>query len=312
MKNVVVIGGGTGQSIIVRGLKDFENIKLTAIVTVADDGGSTGRLREMFNLPAMGDIRNVMSAMSEEETIMNDLMNYRFDGEGDIAGHSLGNLMLVALAQQTGNFLESIRLLSKVMKIKGRIIPSTLEYVTLYAQMQDGTIVCGESNIPKFEDYIQKVFYEEEVNAYREAMLAIRHADIIVFGIGSLYTSVLPNVIIPKLKREIENSDAKKIYICNAMTQMGETNGFTLEDHVRVIEEHLTPNIVDIVVSSSTLIKDDLLVKYEKEKSYPVEISEKEHSYCILSEDILDVDHDYIRHDSNKLKKVLEKLINEG
>lgn len=312
MKNIVVIGGGTGQSVIVRGLKDFENINLTAIVTVADDGGSTGRLREMFNLPAMGDIRNVMSAMAEEESIVKDLINYRFEGEGDIAGHNLGNLMLTALAQQTGNFIESIRLMSKVVKIKGRILPSTLEYVTLYAEMQDGTIVRGESNIPKFEDHIKRVFYEDEVCAYRDAMLAIRHADVIVFGIGSLYTSVLPNVIIPKLKRELENSNAKKIYIANAMTQMGETNGFTVEDHVTVLENHLTPGIIDTVVCASTPISKELLEKYEQEESFPVELVKDTHSYRVLEEDILDVSHGYIRHDSDKLKKVLEKLINEG
>ena len=161
MKNVVIIGGGTGLSVMLRGMKSIPDIGLNAIVTVADDGGSTGRLRDSYQIPAMGDIRNVMCAMAEEESIFTELMNYRFKGGGDIGGHNLGNLLLLALSETTGSFMEAIRTFSRVLKVRGKILPSTLEVVTLYAVMEDGTIVRGEKNIPKFRNHIDRVFSVE-------------------------------------------------------------------------------------------------------------------------------------------------------
>lgn len=197
MKKVVVIGGGHGQSVILRGLKQIEDIEISAIVTVADDGGSTGRLRKQFHIPAMGDIRNVMCALAEEETLFSHLMNYRFDGkEGDLGGHNLGNLILTALTEEKGDFMEAIKMISHFLNVKGEIIPATTQVITLFAKMEEGTIIRGEDNIPNFDNRISEIFYDEEVKATPEALNVLKEADYIVIGIGSLYTSVIPNLII--------------------------------------------------------------------------------------------------------------------
>ena len=232
MKNVVIIGGGTGLSVMLRGMKTIPGVELSAIVTVADDGGSTGRLRDSYQIPAMGDIRNVMCAMAEEESIFTELMNYRFKGVGDIGGHNLGNLLLLALSETTGSFMEAIRTFSRVLKVRGKILPSTLEVVTLYAVMEDGTIVRGEKNIPKFRNHIDRVFYQRHIRATEEALQAIRSADLIIYGIGSLYTSIMPNLIIDEIRNELIANPCRKVYFCNAMSQPGETDGYSVEDHV--------------------------------------------------------------------------------
>lgn len=311
MKNVVVIGGGTGLSVMLRGLKQIDNINLTAIVTVADDGGSTGRIRRQFHIPAMGDVRNVMCAMAEEETIFTSLMNFRFDGEElDVGGHNLGNLILTAMTQTTGSFMEAIRTFSKFLNVRGQIIPSSLQVITLYAIMEDGTIVRGESNIPQFNNRIEKVFYQQKVEPTREALQAIHEADIIVYGIGSLYTSIMPNVIVDGIVDQLKVNPAKKIYFCNAMTQPGETDKFTLEDHVDAIRKHSFPEAVDIVITHNNRATDELLDKYKAMGSVPVKIRDKEHAYTILSRDVLSFDDGLIRHDSNKIRDVLAEIIN--
>lgn len=313
MKNVVVIGGGTGLSVMLRGLKQIEDIKLSAIVTVADDGGSTGRIRRQFHMPAMGDVRNVMCAMAEEETIFSSLMNFRFEGDdSDVGGHNLGNLILTALTQTTGNFMEAIQTFSKVLKIKGDIIPSSLEVITLYAMMEDGTIVRGESNIPGFSNRIEKVFYQDKVEPTSEALKAIHEADVILYGIGSLYTSILPNLIVDGIKEELYANKAKKIYFCNAMTQPGETDSFSLEDHVKAIQDHSFEESVDIVITHNNKASEESLKKYEEMGSVPVKTKEKEHRYQILYRDVLNFDDGLIRHDSNKIRDVLSDLINNS
>lgn len=311
MKKVVVIGGGTGSSVILRGFKLLENIKLTAVVTVADDGGSTGRLRKQYQIPAMGDIRNVMVAMAESESLLGPLMDYRFEGTGDIGGHNLGNLMLTALTQTTGNFMEAIQKLSKVLKVKGTIIPSTTQIVTLIARMEDGTIVRGESNIPKFQNRIDTVFYQEQVTASKEAIKAIQEADYIVYGIGSLYTSIISNLIIPEIRDAILGSKAKKIYFCNAMSQPGETDGYALEDHVNAILKHSNEKAIDIVVASNDVLSQETLKCYEEKGSIPVTIKEDTHAYQLEQKELLKFDDGFIRHDSLKLKEAFEDLMNK-
>ncbi|MEF2781994.1 gluconeogenesis factor YvcK family protein [Erysipelotrichaceae bacterium HCN-30851] len=311
MKNVVVIGGGTGLSVMMRGLKQIKNINLTAIVTVADDGGSTGRIRRQFHIPAMGDIRNVMCAMAEEESIFTSLMNYRFEGEeGDVGGHNLGNLILTALTKTTGSFMEAIQTFSKFLNVKGEIIPSSLQVITLYAVMEDGTIVRGESNIPNFDNQIERVFYEEKVEPTREALQAIHEADVIVYGIGSLYTSIIPNLIVDGIVDELKKNPVKKIYFCNAMTQPGETDNFSLEDHVRALQNHSYEKAIDIVITHNNRAEQRLLDKYKAMGSVPVRVMEEKHSYTILERDVLSFDDDLIRHDSNKIRDVLEEIIN--
>lgn len=312
MKNVVVIGGGTGLSVMLRGLKQIPDINLSAIVTVADDGGSTGRIRRQFHIPAMGDIRNVMCAMAEEETIFTSLMNFRFDGEeSDVGGHNLGNLILTALTQTTGSFMEAISTFSKFLNVKGDIIPSSLEVLTLFAMMEDGTIVRGESNIPDFNNRIDKVFYDRKIPPTQEALQAIHEADIIMYGIGSLYTSILPNVIVDGIVEQLKANPAKKIYFCNAMTQPGETDGFCVEDHVHAIEKHAFLGAVDIVITHNNRASDCIVEKYKHMGSAPVRIANSEHPYIIVERDVLNFDEELIRHDSNKIRDVLEELIKQ-
>ena len=310
MKNITVIGGGTGLSVILRGLKQIEDVHISAIVTVADDGGSTGRLRRQFHIPAMGDIRNVMVALAEEETLFSHLMNYRFDGEDhDIGGHNLGNLILTALSEESGNFMDAIATISKVLNVKGDIIPATTQVITLFAKMIDGTIVRGESNIPNFDNRIQKVYYEEEVTATPQAIEALANADLIVIGIGSLYTSVIPNLIIEGITDAIRQSKANCVYFCNAMTQPGETDNYSLEDHVEAIEAHSYKGIIQTVFAYEYDISEEVLSRYNLEGSTPVIIRENEHDYDVIEEELLNFNGKLIRHDPDKIRDLLSKYL---
>lgn len=311
MKKIVIIGGGTGLSTIMRGFKYLKNVELSTIVTVADDGGSTGRLRKQFDIPAVGDIRNVMVSMASSETLLNELMNYRFTGKDDVGGHNLGNLILTALLDTTGSLQKAINQLCNVLNIKGKIIPSSTQTVHLFARMEDDTIIRGESNIPTSGIKIVEVFYQDYVKATQDAIDAIKQADYIIFGIGSLYTSIIPNIIIPDIKEAIVNSKAKKIYFCNAMTQYKETENYSLEDHVDAICKHAEKNIIDIVVTYNNEIYDERLELYAKQHSFPVTVQKTHHDYKLLYEDVLNFDSKLIRHDSEKLKKVMEKLMEE-
>ena len=309
MKKVVIIGGGTGLSVMLRGMKHIDDIQLSAIVTVADDGGSTGRIPDSYQIPAMGDIRHVMCAMAEEESIFTDLMNYRFGGEGDIAGHNLGNLLLLALSQTTGSFMEAIRTFSRVLKARGKIIPSTLEIVTLFAIMEDGTIVRGEDNIPKFRNHIDRVFYQRDIKATKESLEAIREADLIIYGIGSLYTSIMPNLIIDEIRNELIANPCRKVYFCNAMSQPGETDHYSLEDHVNAILHHAYADAVDIVVTNNNTFSKEMLDKYSAMGSAPIPIREQRHPYLVLQRDLMNMDDALIRHDSQKVKAVVEEIL---
>ena len=311
-KHVVVIGGGTGQATILRGLKHIPDIHLSTIVTVADDGGSTGRLRRAFAVPAMGDIRNVMLALAESESVMSDLMAYRFEGSEDVVnelrGHNLGNIILTALTNKSGSFTEAIGLISKVLNVKGDIIPSTTQLVTLCAHMEDGTIVRGESNIPKPHIKINDVFYDEPVQATKEAIKAIEKADLVVFGIGSLYTSICANLIIPDLRKALAKSKAHKVYLCNAMTQKGETDGYTLEDHVASIEDHAYIRI-DTVIKADDEIPEELLEKYAAQDAHPVLLRDKTHPYKVSHRKLLTFERDLVRHDPLKIQHLVQQLL---
>ena len=305
---VVVIGGGHGQSVILQGLKNVEDISLSTIVTVADDGGSTGRLRRSMNLPGMGDVRNVMVALSDEAELMCRLMDYRFEGdEEDVGGHPLGNLMLSALTEDSGNFLSAISELSRILRVKGKVIPSTTQVVTLCARMDDDTIVRGESNIPLNDNRIEEVFYQEDVSATKEAIEAVNEANYLIFGIGSLYTSILPNVIIPDLRQAILDSKAKRIYLCNVMTQHGETDNYSLEDHVEAIEKHLKGRL-DVVISCSDQMPKELLKKYAQQRSYPVMVRDPSHHFELRRCELLTYENDWLKHDPEKIARVLTDL----
>lgn len=309
-KKVVVMGGGTGQATLLRGLKLLQNIHLTAIVTVADDGGSTGRLRRAFHIPAMGDIRNVMISMAESETMLSRLMDYRFEGtpENEMYGHNLGNLILTALTDRSGNFMEAISAISKVLNVKGDIIPSTLQVITLFAEMVDGTIVRGESNIPRTGNRINRVFYQEKVRASRQAVNAIRSADLIIYGVGSLYTSICPNLIIEDIAEALKVAKAKKIYVCNAMTQPGETDFYTMEEHVDAIVRHSGVE-VDLVVKANDSLPPDVIERYRVMGSMNVEMAQEEHAYPVILSSLLDFSDGLVRHDPLRVKDLIASIL---
>jgi uncharacterized cofD-like protein len=251
---VVGIGGGTGLSSLLRGMKEH-TANLTAIVTVADDGGSSGRLRRELGVLPPGDFRNCIAAMADAEPLMTELFQYRFaEGQG-LDGHSFGNLFIVAMAGVTGNFERAIAESSRVLAVRGRILPSTLEHVTLCAELVgEGARVEGESQIPLSGHPIERVYLEPSgVRANAQALQAILQAELIVLGPGSLYTSVLPNLLVEEVTQAIRVSPALKVYVCNVAIQPGETDGYTVEDHVRAIEDHVGPGLIDAVVANNNM-----------------------------------------------------------
>ena len=312
-KRIVVIGGGHGQAQICRGIKNIPNTHISAIVTVADDGGSTGRLRRQFNIPAMGDIRNVMIALAPQETLFSSLMDYRFDDpsgkEKDVAGHNLGNLILTALTDQSGSFFEAIKMLDDVLNVKGEIIPATTQVITLFARMYDGVIVKGEENIPHLDNKITRVFYEEEVHATPDAIRAITEADLIIYGIGSVYTSILPNVIIPEISNALQDTRARRVYFCNAMTQPGETDGYSVEDHVRALIQHGA--MVDEVLVASDALPLENVERYKSQGSTPVFLSQDEHENTVLRKDLLTFEKGQIKHDAKKIHTAVTELLED-
>ncbi|MBQ6654384.1 MAG: YvcK family protein [Erysipelotrichaceae bacterium] len=310
MKKVVCIGGGTGQSALLRGLKKIEDIELTAIVAVADDGGSTGRLRNQLHLPAMGDIRSVMVALAEREDLMTSIMNYRFDrNSGELSGHNLGNIIISALAQGSGDFLQAIEDLSSALKVRGRILPSTIEDVTLKANMKDGCVISGESELRESESIIDEVFYDGEVKAYPAAVEAIYDADYIIVGIGSLFTSILPNLIISDIKTALGSCKGKVIYYCNCMSEHGETDGFSMEDHVEALERHLQKRVLDAVVFPNDGIPEVCLQSYAREHAAPVFIRDEEHEYQVYRHSLLNFRNNVIRHDDEKTRRSFEEVM---
>ncbi len=313
VKKVVCIGGGSGQSALLRGLKQIENIELSTIVAVADNGGSTGRLRDELHLPAMGDLRNVMCALADQEDLMTKIMNYRFDSNsGELSGHNLGNIIISALAQSNNDFMQAIEDVSGILKIAGNVYPSTLEDVTLSARMEDGSVISGECECRDADSKIAEVFYDTPVRSYPKVIKAIYDADYIIIGIGSLYTSILPNLIIDDVKKALINCEGKVIYCCNCMTEAGETDGYSLEDHVEAIEKHVGKSVIDAVVYSDDDIPEECLQAYALEKAVPVKIAQGQHNYRVLEYSLLSFPNNVIRHDSDKVrdcfKDVMEKI----
>ena len=310
---VVAIGGGQGLSHLLLGLKEY-TANLTAIVTVADSGGSSGRLRQEFNIVAPGDIRNCLVALADTPALMGELFQYRFEEGGGLKGHSFGNLFLTAMVQITkGDFKKAVEESSKVLAIRGKVIPSTVSNVHLIAEYMDGSKTQGEAKIPKMKAPIRRLTITPE-NAIptEDALTAIAQADIIVMGPGSLYTSILPNLIIKGVTQAIASSPAYKIYVCNVMTQQGETDGFCASDHLRVLLEHTDPKLVDAcLINNAVVSKEEALNKYRQENAYPVAADDeriKAMGIKAVSGDLLSVD-DYVRHDSKKLTQALIKLI---
>ncbi len=304
---VVAVGGGTGLSALLSGIKMYTS-NITAIVTVTDTGGSSGRIREEMDMLPPGDIRNCLVALADAGPLIRDLFQYRFeDGEG-LKGHSFGNLFITALSKVTGDFEKAVAESSKVLAIRGRVIPSTLEKVTLVGEFMDGTTIEGETNITDAQKPLRNIrLNPENCSACPEALDAIENADLIILGPGSLYTSILPNLLIHDIYDAILKSDAYKLYINNVMTQPGETEGFSAWDHLRVLLEHTDPRIVDACFVNTQPVPEELVAKYRKKGAEPVEMDlEKirEKGYEIIEGDILSTDGQ-VRHDPDRLARLV-------
>lgn len=267
---IVAIGGGTGLSVVLRGLKEFQ-VDLTAVVTVADDGGSSGRLRSDFAMPPPGDIRNCLVALADTEPLLERLLQFRFEAGEGLAGHNFGNLFLAAMTHIMGDFDSAIRETSRVLAVRGRVLPAVREDVTLRAILEDGSVVEGESNIPHATKRVERLeLVGEHISPLPEVLDAIRDADAIVIGPGSLYTSVLPNLLIPGVADAIAASSARKIYVCNVMTQPGETDAFSASRHVEVIYRHIDHKLFDDIIVNAASLPTEALEKYQSQHAYPV------------------------------------------
>ena len=309
--NIVVVGGGTGLSTMLRGIKKYTS-NITAIVTVADDGGSSGVLRDELDILPPGDIRNCLVALADTEPMMEKLFQYRFEEGNELQGHSFGNLFIATLSKITGNFNEGVKKSSDVLAIRGQVLPSTLHDMRLCATLNNGDTVEGESQIPKTEGKIKRVSIEpEDCEALPEALQAVKEADAIILGPGSLYTSVIPNLLIKNLAAEIKKAAAPKIYACNVMTQPGETDGYTASDHIQAIYDHAGKDIIDYALINDGEVDDGLLEKYAEEGAYPVEEDWNqllEEDVEIISEDLINQTN-LVRHNPDKLAQVIMNLI---
>lgn len=309
---LVLIGGGTGLSVLARGLKDYP-IDITTIVTVADDGGSTGKIRNEMDIPAPGDIRNVISALSETESTLEQLFQYRFK-KNQVEGHSLGNLLIAALTNITDDFGHAVKELSKILNIRGRVIPSTNTSVRLNAVMEDGEIVYGESKIPKKNKKIERVFLEpEDVKPMEEAVEAIEEADLIVMGPGSLYTSVISNLCVKGIADALLKVDAPKLYVSNVMTQPGETNNYSAVDHVNAIHDHMGAKCINYVICSTQNFHGNVLERYREENAEPVKCNttdmEAQNIKVFTHPDLVEVSsEDYVRHNTEVLSKMIYEI----
>ena len=314
MKKVVVLGGGTGLSVLLRGLKLFP-IDITAIVSVADDGASSGILRKEFNIPAVGDLRNVLVALSEVEPLVEQLLQYRFHTDSDLNNHAMGNLLLTALFNITGNLTTSLESLSKILNLKGRVLPFTEEEAILVAHTKDGDVIEGESSITKAGRCIDYIEYKNKVRATDQVVKAIKNADLIIFGIGSLYTSVIPNLLDERVRNVLLKSKAKKMYVCNIMTEHGETDGFHVSDCVREINSYIADNFIDVVVANDGKISDDILDLYKVEFSEPITI-DRDNLYdmgvSIIEDNYVSINNKQVRHDYIKTALAIFTYIASG
>ena len=303
-KKVVIIGGGTGMSILLRGLKQFP-LDITAIVSVCDSGRTTGILRDEFNIPAVGDIRKVLISLSETEPLVEKLLGYQFDQDTSLNGHKVGNILLTATKNITGNISDGIEALGKVLNLKGKVVPLTEDVVTLVGEMDDGTVIFGEHKITEDKRAVKKVYYKEEPKVTKEAVTAIREADLIILSMGSLYTSIIPNLICKEMVTEIEKSKAKIMYVCNMMTQPGETENYKVSDHIKTLNQYLGNRNVDIVLANNGHIEQELIDKYSiEEQKDPVIVDPdetKKLNVKLIQDNFVDIVDEIIRHNTIKV-----------
>ncbi|BFH71885.1 gluconeogenesis factor [Paenibacillus dendritiformis] len=311
LPRIVVMGGGTGLSVMLRGLKE-KPLDITAIVTVADDGGSSGILRQELQMPPPGDIRNVLTALADVEPSLSEMLKYRFPNGTGLAGHSLGNLILAAMTDITGDFVAGIRELSRVLAVRGRVLPAANQAIVLNAEMTDGTIVEGESAIPQAGQRIKRVFLEpEQVEALPEAVQALQEADAILVGPGSLYTSIIPTLLVPKLAQAVKESDAVKIFVCNVMTQPGETDNYKVSDHLEAIQQHVGEHLFDYVIVNDGEIPPQVQDRYAEQGARAVHLDLDEvtkRGYKVIADSLV-LFRTYLRHDAEKLSHHIYQLV---
>lgn len=308
-KKVVVFGGGTGLSYLLKGLKDFP-LDITAVITVSDDGRSTGKLREEFHAPAVGDIRKVLSSLSSASDNIKNMLEYRFNTTSDLDGHALGNLILISLLNITGSLKESINELCTLLDIKNKVLPLTEDAnVTLMAEMTDGSVIEGEASITKSDKKVKRLFYKEQPEVLEEVKVAIKEADLIIFSMGSLYTSIFPHIISDDIREALDEVKTPIMYLCNIVTQPGETDDFTVSDHVNLINSYLGKHKLDVVIASNSKISEEMAMRYAtKERKDPVKID-----YPVLSKldtefieaDLLTIADGTLKHHSQKLSALI-------
>lgn len=307
---IVVVGGGTGLSTLLRGLKEYSS-NITAIVTVADDGGSSGRLRREIGVLPPGDIRNCLAALADEEELLTELFQYRFKAGDGLVGHSFGNLFLTVMSEITGDLEQAATASSKVLAISGKVLPSTLSDVSLWAEMEDGRIIEGESNIPQAKGKIKSIgCIPANPPALPAAVRAIEEAEYIIIGPGSLYTSIIPNLLVPDIRDAIAKVNVPRIYICNIMTQPGETEGYSVADHIREIDRVGKSKLFDAVLVHRKPPSPQSLERYALENSYPVALDRQEIAKLnrrIVMANVMEEDlgGGQVRHSSNQLARVL-------
>lgn len=302
-KKIVVFGGGTGISFLVRGLKKFP-VDLTCVISVSDNGSSTGKLREEFFMPAMGDVRNVIVNLSDANEKIKELLQYRFDTYTDLDGHPVGNLIMVAMYNITGSLKESIKVLGGFLNVRHKILPLSEDYLTLMAETDNGEIIYGESEIGHDRRKIKQLFYDEDPNVDKEVLEEINSSDLIIFSIGSLYTSIIPHLLSSEVVKAIDKSKAKILYTCNAVGQVFETEGYTVSDHVKIINKYLGKRKVDAVIAADSNLPSEVLDKYisvENKSLVKVDKNKLDEMGCeLILEDLLVIEDNYIRHDDLK------------
>ncbi|TYZ27557.1 YvcK family protein [Selenomonas caprae] len=308
---VTVVGGGHGLSVLLRGIKSATS-NVTAVVTVADDGGSSGRLREELGIIPPGDLRNCLVALADTEPLMEKLFQYRFRGKSELAGHSFGNLFIAAMNEVTGDVEKALQESSKVLAVKGQVLPASKEHVRLDAIMEDGTVVEGESHIPEVQKRIHRVrLFPENPQPVQSALAALTAADAIILGPGSLYTSIMPNLLVSGVAEALRKSKAVKIYICNVMTQPGETDGYTASMHAKAIIDHGGKGVIDYMLVNSHPISSEMQAYYAEKGAYPVEVDEEAINALgigFVKADIIN-ESDVIRHDPDKLCRSVMKMV---
>ena len=312
-KKVVILGGGTGSSRVLMSLKDLP-IDITAVVTVSDNGCSTGKLREEFSIPAVGDIRKVISNLSPLDNEIKEVMEERIAIGSKDNKHAIGNLILTSLFNNTGSLKESINRLSQLLQVKHTVLPLSEDNLTLFGETYDGKIIEGEEQITKARLDYKRIGYKEEIHVLDEVIDSIKRADLVIISIGSLYTSILPHLISKDVVKALNKTKAKVMYICNAMTQPGETDNFGVSDHVNTLEKYIGLNTIDVVVASNTKIDEKMLRKYETEEQKDQVFIDynklKDVTYEVIEEDLLTTEEGKITHNSMKLSSVIFSYLN--